>query len=212
MFRILVILAMFTANPLIVDDPTPEIPAVEVTEIPTEVPAEITPEPIEMPTEEPVISEPVFEPERILACTDSRALNYYPPSDIAIVIEDGSCVYQTGCTDKRSMNYAGGSGYIIDDGSCAYYSGCTDPDAINYVNFEAYTIDDGSCMYMICSDDMGCDVSYTKPHKAVKKSAPVEEVAPVIIQEELIMPEYIFSLADECPFFQEAIIQEVCRY
>jgi len=88
--------------------------------------------------------EPI-EPDPILGCTDSSALNYNPSA----TQNDGSCEYDIyGCTDPNATNY--NSNATQDDGTCTYPEpedilGCTDSEAQNY-NPDA-TADDGSCTY-----------------------------------------------------------------
>jgi gliding motility-associated-like protein len=45
---------------------------------------------------------------------DPSALNYNAGANV----DDGSCIYQTGCTDPNALNYDAGA--IVDDGSCFY--------------------------------------------------------------------------------------------
>lgn len=88
--------------------------------------------------------EPV-EPDPILGCTDSSALNY----NSSATQNDGSCEYDIyGCTDPNATNY--NSNATQDNGTCTYPEpedvlGCTDSEAQNY-NPDA-TADDGSCTY-----------------------------------------------------------------
>ena len=88
--------------------------------------------------------EPI-EPDPILGCTDSSALNY----NSSATQDNGSCEYDIfGCTDPNATNY--NSNATQDNGTCTYPEpedvlGCTDSEAQNY-NPDA-TADDGSCTY-----------------------------------------------------------------
>ena len=66
------------------------------------------------------------------------ACNYNPLAGC----DDGSCVYQDGCTNPLACNYD--STANTDDGSCTL-PGCTDPLAVNYS--ASAGCDDGSCSY-----------------------------------------------------------------
>ena len=88
--------------------------------------------------------EPI-EPDPILGCTDSSALNY----NSSATQNDGSCEYDIyGCTDPNATNY--NSNATQDNGTCTYPEpedilGCTDSEAQNYN--PGATADDGSCTY-----------------------------------------------------------------
>ncbi|MBL7943421.1 MAG: hypothetical protein JNM00_11670, partial [Flavobacteriales bacterium] len=75
--------------------------------------------------------------------------------------DDGSCLYNCGCTDAAACNYDALADY--NDGTCTY-PGCLDPAACNY--WAGYGCDNGTCTYPGCADvyainydpDAGCMV------------------------------------------------------
>jgi len=86
----------------------------------------------------------------------------YPLSNynVSHTQDDGSCIYEQGCTDPSMFNYV--STAIIDDGSCVVFVyGCTDPNANNYN--AAANVDDGSCTYDIhgCTDPLAANYDPT---------------------------------------------------
>ena len=83
-------------------------------------------------------SEFIINPNAILGCMDSLAINF----NIAAEIDDGSCEYLWGCTEEWADNYNQFAYY--NDGSC-YHFGCTDFFASNWDEFATYN--DGSCVY-----------------------------------------------------------------
>ena len=88
-------------------------------------------------------------------------MNFYPGGPLSTggtqydpnaSYEDGSCVWNMGCTDPLAENYYGDAG--IDDGTCVYL-GCMD---VNALNFDATaTVDDGTCEYPGCTDSSACN-------------------------------------------------------
>ena len=68
---------------------------------------------------------------RVYGCIDTTAYNFDPNSNT----DDGSCVYQPGCTDPLYLEYhTQGFTADVDDGSCSTLAvfGCTDSTAFNY--------------------------------------------------------------------------------
>jgi len=89
----------------------------------------------------------IIEPDTLLGCTDSTALNFNPLSNV----DDGSCIpIIYGCMDSLAINYDALS--TVDDGSCIMpLAGCTDSIALNFNPLA--TVDNGLCYY--------CHINYS---------------------------------------------------
>ncbi len=79
----------------------------------------------------------------IYGCIDTFAYNFNSNANT----DDGSCVYQPGCTDPLFIEYWT-QGFVadVDDGSCSYPTilGCTDTTAFNYDSLA--NLDNGGCI------------------------------------------------------------------
>ena len=87
----------------------------------------------------------------IYGCTDESAQNYDPTYNT----EDGSCYYNSGCTQAGYLEYyTQGYEADYDDGSCEILAvfGCTDTEALNYD--PAANVDIDSCIEVVegCTD------------------------------------------------------------
>jgi hypothetical protein len=84
-------------------------------------------------------------------CIDSLAVNYNPNAET----DDGTCFYESGCTNPAYKSSTLGNPVMHDDALCtddieAMTLGCTDPSADNYD--PNATHDNNTCIYRGCTD------------------------------------------------------------